>query len=294
MEIRARGREALEISLKRLFRYSGNKLPFIKEINKIINKTDKKIYIEPFIGSGAVLFNLNKKFDSYIVNDIDENIICIYNTFKKIEYVDYINELVFIEEKFGDIKTSKENYYEFRNWFNKNHWKTKTNKEGIYLHMLANACINSFLRFSPNGMNQSFGNRFYKLDRNTFNNIKEVLKKTTILNMSYQEVMKRFKNVENDILYFLDPPYQAADSSYASFSENDIIEFIKIIEEKSNKIDFVYTDIKTKYNDKFSYKVLREMVNTSPNSKGDIKRGNSNIECVFSNLDLNEEILDEW
>ena len=41
---------------------------------------------EPFIGSGAVLFNLNKSFDKYIINDIDRNIIRIYKSFKKLMF----------------------------------------------------------------------------------------------------------------------------------------------------------------------------------------------------------------
>ena len=45
--------------MNKFFRYSGAKDKFTSLININI-KTDKKIYCEPFIGSGAVLFNLNK------------------------------------------------------------------------------------------------------------------------------------------------------------------------------------------------------------------------------------------
>jgi len=56
--------------MNRFFRYSGSKLKYTKKINKYILESKSKIYCEPFGGSGAILFNLPRKFDKYIVNDI--------------------------------------------------------------------------------------------------------------------------------------------------------------------------------------------------------------------------------
>ena len=174
----------------KFFRYSGAKDRYVDLINLFINQTNKSIYCEPFAGSGAILFNLQKEFDKYVINDIDRNIIRIYKSFKEISYEYYVLKVNEVFDKFGkfisdrrfspnNIKNKeKENYYNFRNWFNENHWKSETIDEGIYLHMLANSCINSMLRFGPNGMNQGYGNRCYLLDKINFERIYSVLQKT--------------------------------------------------------------------------------------------------------------------
>lgn len=274
--------------MNKFFRYSGAKDKFTSLININI-KTDKKIYWEPFIGSGAVLFNLNKSFDKYIINDIDRNIIRIYKSFKNISY-EYYKEVIdsvfkefgrftddrrYISKEAGEV--AKTNYYNFRNWFNANHWNTDTELEGIYLHMLANSCINSMLRFGPNGMNQGYGNRCYILDEDTFNNIHNILQRTEIYNGSYKDLLKE------DAFFFFDPPYASQASSYTGFSFQDQEEFLELIKDK----EYLYTDILNEVNSKLQNKlVMREMVSTAPSSD---KSKNTNIECLFSSYSLDNE-----
>jgi len=260
--------------MNRFFRYSGSKLNYVPLINKYINNSKSNTYCEPFAGSGAVLFNLPRKFDKYIINDIDRNIVRIYKSFKEIEFLDYINELKNIQQNFGVIKNNKEAYYKFRDWFNQNYWGTDSTKEGIYLHFLACSCINSMLRFGPNGMNQSYGNCFYTLDCTTFNNISRVLKRTELYCTNYKELLG------NEYVYFLDPPYFIQGSSYTDFSKNDIKEFIQILE---NQKEYVYTDILCEFNQHLNKEVIREMRSTSPSTK---KQKNGNIECIFSNISI--------
>jgi DNA adenine methylase len=216
----------------KFFRYSGAKTRFIDIINSYII-TNKKVYCEPFVGSGAVLFNLHREFDKYIINDIDQNIIRIYKTFKEIEYDYYLDVVNFVFSKFGKFTSDrrysnngedeKKNWYNFRNWYNETHWKTDTIDEGIYLHMLANSCINSFLRFSPNGMNSSYGLRMYFLERKNFNKIKNILLRTEIHCSDYKNMLNE------DCFFFCDPPYASRNSSYTGFSFEQQYEFIELI-----------------------------------------------------------------
>jgi len=266
----------------RFFRYSGSKIRYVDLINEYINNSKKSIYIEPFVGSGAVLFNLEKTFDKYFINDLDTNIFRIYETFKTINFQEYVQEQQFVKEKFGDIKEDKKSYYDFRDWFNQNFWKSGTEEEGIYLHFLTNSCINSFLRFGPNGMNQSFGGRFYTLNEKEFNSVKHILRKTEISNLPYQNLMDN-----DDALYFLDPPYFSQGSSYSEFSEKDLNEFIEIL--KVGKFDFVYTDILNEMNRHLEFEVIREMVSTAPSTN---KQKNGNMECLFYSKGL--ELVSEW
>lgn len=284
----------------RFFRYSGSKFNYTEIVNEVINKSNKRIYVEPFIGSGAILFNLEKEFDEYIINDIDRNIINIYKAFKNITYKEYLKRSKFLEENYGIFKApvkdkelkeeAKTNYYNFRNWYNENHWGNDSIDEGIYCYFLANMAINSMLRFGPNGMNQSFGNRFYTMDEENFNHIHEVLQKTTIYNCDYKEVLEKYP----DAVYFLDPPYFSQDSSYTGFSEEQFIEFLDLIKDK----EYVYTDILNDYNNKIANKqLIRNMRSTSPSAN---KKGlTGNLEYIFSSFVLEKEKKDgidedEW
>lgn len=280
----------------KFFRYSGAKNRYVDSINSFINQSNKTTYCEPFIGSGAVLFNLQKEFDKYIINDIDRNIIRIYKTFKEISYEYYIEKVNEIFEKFGKFTSDrrfsdkdtqnieKENYYKFRNWFNENHWNTETIDEGIYIHILANSCINSMLRFGPNGMNQGYGNKCYILDKMNFERIHSILQKTDIFNVSYDEIL----NLYPDACYFLDPPYFSQGSSYTGFSENDLRNFISNIK----NIEYVYTDILNDINSNLhNKKLIREMNSTSPLTN---KSKNGNLEYLFFNIENYKENSDEW
>lgn len=267
--------------MNRFFRYSGSKLKYATLINKHI-KTSKKIYVEPFIGSGALLFNLDTEFDKYIINDLDRNIVQIYKSFKEIDYGYYIKILENIKNDFGDIKNSKESYYNFRNWFNENHWNTNTTLEGIYLHVLACSCINSMFRFGKNGMNQSYGNCFYSLNLRTFDNIKTILNKVEMHNGDYKDLLKE------DAFFFFDPPYFSQGSSYSGFTEHQYKEFLYLI---SNK-EYLYTDILNDYNSFIKNRiVIREMTSTAPKSS---KQKNNNIECLFASSTLQEDSIGVW
>jgi len=253
----------------RMMRYSGSKFNFVEKLNLIISQTNKKIFIEPFVGSGAVFINTPDIFDEYIINDFSQGIISIWKAIKDFNYTDFYNEKEFIFNKFGDIKTNKESYYNFRNWYNENYYFSEKTERGIYLYFLANSYINSMLRFGPNGMNQSFGKCFYFIDSFDFNEIKNKLNKKNILNTSYENL------TYEDSILFLDPPYFERNSSYKHFDINDNDKFVKNIIKYSEKNDILYTDIFNygvyKKINNFKIRMLRnKMRNTNPNSKKEI------------------------
>ena len=153
----------------KLYNYAGTKIKYVDIINKEINNSNATTYVEPFFGSGAAFFNLEKSFDKYIINDLDKNVITIVNAFKNSDYTFFEACIDEVKERFGDIKKNKEAYYNFRNDFNKYVWNTNTITEGFYLYILYNSCINSMARFGPNGFNQSYGNRLRILNETEFN-----------------------------------------------------------------------------------------------------------------------------
>lgn len=119
-----------------IIKYSGAKTKYVDQLNNIINKSNKSIYVEPFIGSGVIFFNLEKEFDKYYINDIDSNLCLIFETVKHKNYNEFISFYNNVINKFGDIKKNKESYYNFRNSFNDKLWKTNTKEEGFAFNII--------------------------------------------------------------------------------------------------------------------------------------------------------------
>ena len=57
-------------------RWAGSKKKLLNEMLVMFDQ-DKKIYVEPFLGSGIVLINtlIYNLYDEYYVNDVNENIV---------------------------------------------------------------------------------------------------------------------------------------------------------------------------------------------------------------------------
>lgn len=269
----------------RFFQYRGSKHHLVEIFNDLIQRSNKKIYVEPFVGSGAIFINLVDKFEHYIINDIDENIICMYNSVVNFNYKDFVNVKDFIFDKFGSIEVDKESYYEYRNFYNEIYHSTDKKERGIFLYFLANSCINSLLRFGPNGMNQSFGERFYFFDENTFNTIKDKLNKTTIENKDYREI-----ELKSSLVY-LDPPYFGTLVSYKSeFESHDQIDLINYIKENSSTNDMFYSDLENEVSDQllqsgFQKISTKKIKNVSPNRfvKG-FKENKTKNEVMYYNV----------
>lgn len=268
--------------LNRLLRYAGSKLNYLEQINFIINKSNKTIFIEPFLGSGAVFLNLEKEFDSYYLNDLEYGIYTIFNTVANKEntyneFIDFYNKVIL---KFGNIKKDKPAFYNFRNSFNKKLWKTNTKEEGFSIMLLYNSCINSMARWGPNGFNSSYGNRLYIPTEEVYNKIQNRLSKAIITNLDFFEFLEINNFNEERCLMFLDPPYIKREVSYKTISNKFYIKYIEFL--KSTKTDIVYTD--TNHNDleNFNKIILRTMRNISPNRKSE----NTLEEIILTNINI--------
>lgn len=249
----------------RLMKYAGAKNDFITIINEHINQSSKSIYVEPFLGSGAVFFNLEKHFDRYILNDLDTNVIRIFKSFKEGTYEELQQYISFVNTTYGDIKRSKESFYLFRNEFNRLLWKTDTLNEGFGLWLLFNSCINSIARFGPNGFNSCFGNRSMTKDFNEimFQKINARLQRAELYNTDFFNLMT---NIDLDkALLFLDPPYIKRPVGYKTISPefyNNYIEFCK-----TTNANILYTDIEHDDLDMTKIVLREKMQNIAPARK---------------------------
>lgn len=249
-------------------RYSGTKFDFSDKFNSIIGNISAKIYYEPFVGGGAIYANLpqttmfnQSTMNEFHINDLNEHIMSIWEFIKHIDYYVLNDISKFIKIKFGDIKSNKESYYAYRDYYNKTYHFTDNALKGGYLYFLVNSCINSFARFGPNGFNQSFGNRLYQMDEQTYDTVHLRLQSTNLTNKSYDEI-----DYEENSIIFLDPPYFKRPSSYTSnFSNTDYIKFVDYARGLSNNRFIIYTDIEDEYADKFFNKrFIRDIKSAAP------------------------------
>lgn len=205
-------------------KWVGGKRGLLSQILPLIPKNFNN-YFEPFIGGGALFFELYSlgllKDKNIYLFDINAELINAYNIVKNTPLL-LISEL----EKFKE-KHSKEFYYEVRAWDREEGFLERGEllraTRFIYLNK---TCFNGLYRVNKkNQHNVPIGN--YKnpniCDRETIYKASEALQNAIIMNTSYKDVLKYAS--KNDFVYF-DPPYYplTETSSFTSYSEFDFLD----------------------------------------------------------------------
>lgn len=187
--------------IKSPLRYPGGKSRAVKLINSLVPDFDE--FREPFVGGGSVFVSLKQLYPSknFWINDI------YYELYKFWEMTQqHVNELI------------KQIYF-WRNQFDNGkelHRFLIDNKKNFNEIEIASAFF-IFNRITFSGTTESggFSNQAYK-DRFTESSISrlkqlaEILPKTMITNLDYQETVE--ENGDN-VFLFLDPPYYSATKS---------------------------------------------------------------------------------
>ena len=192
------------IYMKPPFCRQGNKLPLIDDIIPLI--PEHTLYVEPFVGSGAIFFNIpNQKA---VLNDLDKDLINAYKLIKKVN----INKLLSYEFK---TNKSMNDFY-----FNK---KMSTPEDKL-LYFKIKYCNG----FSGRPVSNKIYN--YTNPLSTFKNIqfyKDKLKSAVLLNEDYKKVIYDYD--DKNTFFFLDPPYENTSKTfgYAEGSETFDFELLK-------------------------------------------------------------------
>jgi DNA adenine methylase (dam) len=204
--------------VKPFLKWAGGKRQLLPEILKYLPKNiGKTTYFEPFLGGGALLFELQPK--QAIVNDSNRELINCYRVIK-----DNVEELIEVL-KVHKAKNSKEhfNYLRERDRFKKDYLKLSEAEKAARIIYLNKTCYNGLFRVNSKGQfNVPFGS--YKnpniLDEAVLRGVNDYLnqKSVTFLNRDFAEAVKDAK--KGDFVYF-DPPYDPV-SNTASFTGYDI------------------------------------------------------------------------
>lgn len=195
-----------------------------------------KNYYEPFVGGGAVFFDVAQKYEieNAYLYDINEELILTYKVIQKdvTKLIEFLHKYDTFYKKLTE-KKQKEYYYEVRENFNLQRFNIDYNKysenwipRAAQTIFLNRTCFNGLFRFnSKGGFNSPMGR--YKnpkiLDEQNLLNVSKLFEIATIRKADFKEVKNDIQN--NSFVYF-DPPYRpisetASFTSYSKFNFQD-------------------------------------------------------------------------
>lgn len=258
-----------------VLKWVGGKRQIINEITKYIPK-NISTYYEPFLGGGAVLFELQPK--KAIVNDINSELMNVYEVIKS-----NIDELITVLKQYQNIE---EYFYEVRELDrNKEIFKSmKPVQRASRIIYLNKTCYNGLFRVNKAGeFNAPFGN--YKnpniVNESTLRAVSNYFNKAQI-SFTCDDFENIVRTARKGAFVYLDPPYDPV-SDTASFTGYDKGGFdrheqIRLKEtcDKLNRkeIKFLLSNSATEFiKDLYSdYNIITIQAKRAINSKGN-KRG---------------------
>lgn len=202
--------------MKPFVKWAGGKRQILKYIRKFIDNSHDENnnnfnYIEPFLGGGAVFFDLQPK--KAIINDLNSDLINAYQVIKSDEYQELINELKNFSKQY--LNDKDDFYYTLRQIDRDDNWPNGYTRvyRAARMIFLNRTCYNGLYRVNGKGQfNTPIGRYSNPLicDEDNIKQIHTFLNenKITIMNESYEKAIAKAK--ENDIIY-LDPPYDYED-----------------------------------------------------------------------------------
>lgn len=198
----------------------GIKTKLVEWIASNVEGIDFDSWVEPFMGTGVVAFNIRPK--KALLCDSNPHLINFYNSIKNKEITSGIVRNYLTAEGQKLLASNGQHYYEIRNRFN---------EEGKPLDFLflSRACFNGMMRFNKKGgFNVPFckkPNRFAQaLITKITNQVENISQIIQIGNYTFknQDFEKTLKDTNPSNLVYADPPYIDRHVDYFnSWTEND-------------------------------------------------------------------------
>ena len=289
-----------EKTVKPFLKWAGGKGQLLKEIERYYPFADGSItkYAEPFIGGGAVLFDILNKYDlaEVYISDINAELINAYSIIR--DDIDALIEMLYkMQNDFIPLSADKRKEYYIGKRERFNYLKINGNvdiniEKATLMIFLNKTCFNGLFRVNKKGLfNVPMGSYKNPLicDEQNLRAASEKLQKVTIICGDYKESADFID--EKTFVYF-DPPYRplTETASFTAYTENEFndekqIELAKFVDEmaqKGAKILVSNSDPKnTNTEDDFfdniyaAYKVKRveasRMINCNSDARGKIK-----------------------
>lgn len=279
-------------------KWAGGKTQLIKSIEQALPeyiKTSSFTYVEPFIGSGAVMFWMLNRFPNIknvVINDVNSDLINTYKIISKQPYdliellQQYQSEYHAIED---DLQLKQHYYYSKRDLYNSRQSDHLTHA-ALFIY-LNRTCFNGLYRVNKsNYFNVPIGS--YKkptiCDAKNIIAVHSALQKVIILDGDYSQTLNYAS--EKSFFYF-DPPYKPLNNtssfnSYAheTFDDREQIrlrDFCATINARGAMWMLSNSDVKAKnqadnfFDDLFNkYHIKRikakRIINANPSKRGEL------------------------
>jgi len=225
-----------ETPAKPFLKWAGGKGQLLEAFQKFYPKELKegKIekYCEPFVGGGAVFFDIVQKYPikSALLRDNNEDLILTYLVIQK-EVQNLIEQLNRFQNQYIKLENQKrtEYYYRVREEFNAQKKKINYNsfskqwtERAAQIIFLNRTCFNGLFRFNSKGEFNVPQGRYKNpkiLDAENLLKVSQLLSVAEIQNADFREIKNRVN--ENTFIYY-DPPYRPLNqtSSFTAYSKN--------------------------------------------------------------------------
>jgi DNA adenine methylase len=228
--------------IKAPFRWAGSKAKITSELFRYFKDSDT--YIEPFLGSGVVLFRLiqDGKYKRYIVNDINVAIIEFYKAVKSNprSVISKLRHFVQIyNHQLFNLDQKEAFYYQSRTLYNwdKSDWRA--------FWLLMKAGFNGLYRENKKGeYNVPFGKKHkISLDEKQIYQIHELIQNVEFHCMDYQDFITKVNSeIITEMFIYNDPPYcNSQRYTKDDFSNQELAAYLK-----SLNIDVAISDVDNK------------------------------------------------
>lgn len=234
-------------ALKPFVKWAGGKGQLLEEIRKKypreLGKSINK-YAEPFVGGGAVLFDIlsNYKLKEVYISDINAELINAYKVIRD-NVSELVKQLEILQEEYIPMDTDerKHYYYQKRDRYNDMKINGGNNVEKAALFIFLNkTCFNGLYRVNRKGQfNVPIG--AYKkpliCDKKNLVDVSAALQNVEIVCGDFKE---SYDFIDSNTFVYFDPPYRPLNetSNFTSYTENNFDDKAQIeLAEYVDKLD---------------------------------------------------------
>jgi len=264
-----------------IVKWAGGKHQLLEKIKELMPK-EYNNYYEPFVGGGALLFELSPK--NATINDVNLELLAIYNCMKDDELYKLMLEELDKHEK----NHNEEYYYEVRSWDRDNRFELeplwKRAARAIYLNK---SCFNGLYRVNAKGYFNVPSAKKEKVNTYDLDNMEAIHEyfkndSITILSGDFVEATRTAK--EGDFVYF-DPPYDNFEDkesftaySKFDFNKDDQVRLANCFKDLSNRgVKCMLSNHNTKFINElyknFNIHVVKakRMINANASGRGNVE-----------------------
>lgn len=219
-------REKNNIGAHPFIKWVGGKSQLLSEIETSLPKDFSRmsdiVYVEPFVGGGAVLFWILQHYPNItkaVINDINPKLICVYSTIQTNVSL-LIDRLEEIQNEYIPLNADdrKSYYLEKRDVYN--YGKLDDVEVSALFIFLNRTCFNGLYRVNSKGFFNVPHGRYANpriCDRDNLQSVSSLLQKVEILCGDYSHTIEY---ANNHSLFYFDPPYKplSETSAFTSYT----------------------------------------------------------------------------